>query len=59
MNIGKGEKNNRSKLTDEQARQIKFYSFHYKLKDLAKEYGVSTTTISAIRTNKKWKHIEK
>lgn len=51
----KGEKNGRSKLTEEQVLEIR--SSNLKRKELAKIYNVSPRLISLIINNKIWKHI--
>lgn len=58
----KGNKRN-AKLTDEIVTEIIYQlKFHYyigMLRDLAKQYGVNPDTISNIKTNKNWKHIDR
>ncbi len=54
----KGENNYSSKLTDAQAREIKYLLYWKKsIKDIALKYGVSTTTIYLILEGKTWKHV--
>ena len=50
-----GEKNNFSKLTEEQVKYI--LNSSEKGVELAKLYGVDKNTISKIRTRKQWKHL--
>lgn len=54
-----GEDNGRSKLTDEQVREIKILIAKSKLtlKYIAKQYNVSITIINFIKSGKTWKHI--
>ena len=63
----KGQKNSRSKLTDEQVKDIKKrarvgsrvgYNNGSNLKQLAKEYGTCIDTIRLIARNKIWRHID-
>lgn len=50
-----GETNGRAKLTDTQAYEIKHSQARGK--DLAKQYGVSPSRISAIRCGHNWSHV--
>lgn len=52
----RGVRNNTTKLTDNQVREIRTRSTELK-KDLAHEYGVSDVTISYIILGKTWKHL--
>jgi len=63
----KGQKNSKSKLTDQQVRDIKKraqvghrvgYNNGSNLKQLAKEYGTCIDTIRLIARNKTWRHID-
>lgn len=51
----KGSKNPGSKLTEQQALAIKVDERKGQL--IAKEYGVSEATVSMIRNNKRWAHV--
>jgi len=51
-----GENNPNSKLSDDKVRTIR--ESHSSLSELAKEYGVSKPTISAILNFKTWKHVK-
>jgi hypothetical protein len=51
----RGARNGRSLLTEEQVREIK--KDDRRLVDVAKDYGVSPSTISLIRRGKNWAHI--
>jgi len=54
-----GEKNANAKFTDNQVKEIKKRIHNGTAnKVLAHKYGVTTSTISAIRNGKTWKHIE-
>ena len=53
----KGEKNGSAKLTDDDARQIKYGYKGWKQKDIAKIYGVHKAQISKVRLGKAWSHI--
>ena len=59
----KGEKAHNAKLTEEIVIEILYQlKFHYYLgmvNDLAKKYGVSPTSISEIKNNRTWKHIDR
>ncbi len=50
-----GAKNPKAILTEEAVRAIRNSSLS--LRDLAKEYGVSVSTVSRIKANKIWKYI--
>lgn len=52
----RGSRNARSRLTEEQVRQIR--SSSERMSDLARRYGVSHTTISAIVRGNRWTHVE-
>ena len=56
----KGEKNGRSKLNDEQVREIreKYTGEKGQVANLAREYGVSWTLIKLIVTDKNWTHVK-
>ena len=58
-----GEKAHNAKLTEEIVIEILYQlKFHYYLgmvNDLAKKYGVSPTSISEIKNNRTWKHIDR
>jgi hypothetical protein len=51
----RGARNGRSLLTEEQVREIK--KDDRRLVDVARDYGVSPSTISLIRRGKNWAHI--
>ena len=55
----RGEQNGRSKLTDEQIREIrkKYTGEKGQIANLAREYNVSWTLIKLIVTNKNWTHV--
>jgi hypothetical protein len=57
--IPRGEKNPRSKLTDENVRQMRLDRAAGKstLKQLGMKYGVSISVVHATVTGKRWKHI--
>jgi len=56
--ISHGERRPCSKLKSYQVLQIKEYlNSGCTLKELAKRYHVSTSTISLIKTNKSWRHV--
>lgn len=57
----KGEENGRSKLNNEQVKEIKnkYTGKRGEIANLAKEYNVSWSLIKLIVTNKNWTHIEK
>lgn len=50
-----GERNTAAKLTEKQAKEIKYSS--ERNVDLAEKYNVSQTTIHEIKKNKKWGHL--
>lgn len=52
---GKGEACARAILTEEIA--LKIFSDPRRHKEIAKEYGVTTPTVSAIKTKRNWKHL--
>jgi Mor family transcriptional regulator len=52
---GRGEKNGRSVLSDSQVQEIR--DSVSSIGDLAKQYGVSKTTIRRVLLRKIWKHI--
>jgi len=54
----KGEKHYKSKLTEEQVREIRFSSKGIYQDDLAKKYNVSQSVIGYIINNKIWKHVQ-
>ena len=58
-----GEKGSNAKLTEEIVIEIIYQcKFHYywgMMSDLAKQYGVNPDAISAIKSNRKWKHIDR
>ena len=54
-----GEKNVNAKLTNSQVRKILRDCSKYLVVDLAREYGVSSTVISYILSNKSWKHVKR
>jgi len=55
-----GEKNGRSKITSDQAADIreKYSTGIYKQSDLAKEYGLSNSAIAYITRGEHWKNSE-
>ena len=53
----KGQNNGRAKLTEFEAKQIKYGHKGWKQKDIANMYGLSRDQIRLIRTGKTWKHI--
>jgi sRNA-binding regulator protein Hfq len=53
----KGETNTSSKLTRKEVLEIRLFPNDVKLKFIAEKYGVSASTISAIRNRLTWKHI--
>lgn len=56
----KGEENGRSKLTDEQVKEIRaeYVGAHGQIANLAKRYNVSWSLIKLIVTNKNWTHVK-
>lgn len=55
----KGSKNSQSKLSEEQAKNIRErLQAGEKRRDLQREYGVSKTLIQVIATNQAWNHVE-
>ena len=56
----KGENNGRSKLTDDQVKEIKekYTGKRGQIANLAREYNVSWSLIKLIITNKNWTHVE-
>ncbi len=55
----KGEKNNRSKLTNEEVKEIKMLLLQGKTQvEIAKLFRTTQTNISYIKTGKLWKHIK-
>lgn len=52
----RGEKHHGAKLTDQQARAIKYRADVGCVK-LAREYGISLTVVKHIRSGRSWKHI--
>jgi hypothetical protein len=54
-----GEKNSMAKLTDKQVAEIKRLLIHKRKSqvDIARQFGVSPTTILHIKQDKRWKHI--
>jgi len=58
LNVGlKGEKHGNSKLTDAQARQIKYGHQGMTQQAIAEIYGIAQTQVSLIRLGKTWSHI--
>jgi len=57
---GKGESHNTSKLTAKQVRRIRrlYAAGKYNQSELARQYGLHTTTIWAIVHRKSWTHID-
>jgi hypothetical protein len=53
----KGEKNAASKLTEQQAKEIKYGHKGLTQTEIAKIYGIDRRTVSNIRLEKRWKHI--
>ena len=53
----KGEKQGHSKLTEDQAKAIKYGHQGMTHRGIAKIYGIANTQVSAIRSGKTWKHI--
>jgi len=53
----KGENHHKSKLTEAQARQIKYGHQGIVQKDIAEIYGITQAQVSEIRSGKYWKHI--
>lgn len=53
----KGEHNHQSKLTNEEARRIKYELSRLSDTEVAKMFNVSQSTISRIRNSKAWTHI--
>lgn len=53
----KGETNANAKLTEDQARAIKYNHPELSHSELARRLGVTPVTIGDIRNGKKWKHI--
>lgn len=52
-----GEKRTSSKLTDNQAKEIKYLNPLLTYIEMSKIYGISISVISKIRNGKTWKHI--
>jgi hypothetical protein len=53
----KGEKQSTAKITENQAKKIKYGHKNISLKEISKIYGLTKSSISAIRTGRNWKHI--
>ena len=53
----KGENSHRSKITEEQAREIKYGHKGVLQKDIAEMYGLSRAAVCLIRKGWNWKHI--
>lgn len=47
-----------SKLNEDQVYEIRFNSVGKSVKELAEEFGVSTTTIRSIKKGKSWEHVK-
>jgi hypothetical protein len=58
--INRGSGNNNAKLTEEIVFQIRLMILEecYSLKELSENFDVSVSTISSIKNNKTWKHVE-
>lgn len=52
-----GEKNHKCILTEKQVEQIKNRCKNERVCDIAKEFGVSSSTIQDIKQNRSWKHL--
>lgn len=52
----KGEDNGRSKLTEDQVKQIR--KMDGTLKEIARQFGVAFSQISSIKNRKTWKHVK-
>lgn len=55
----RGENHFKTKLTNEQVKEIKFGHIGLNQAEIAKLYDVKPNTISQIKTGRKWKHINK
>lgn len=55
----RGERNNNSRLTEDQVREIRNHPRTGKFREaLSQRYGVSVETITAIRCRKIWRHLD-
>lgn len=57
MNTVKGVNHRSAKLTENQAKEIKYGCVGMLHKEISSKYGVGLSIISAIKSGKKWKHI--
>lgn len=55
--INKGEKNNQAKLTDQQAREIKYGHAGMSAREVSEIYGVSRAVVQFIRSGRSWRHV--
>lgn len=56
--INKGEKNPRAKLNEDEVREIKnLLKEKVRVKDIAKQFGVSVTLVSYIKSGERWGHV--
>lgn len=53
----KGEKHHNSKVTETQAKEIKYNFPNLRIFELVEMYGVSRSVVSSIRKGKRWRHI--
>lgn len=53
----KGERNSMAKITEKEAKDIKYNRCNKTANELAKEYGISPATVRDIRASRSWKHI--
>lgn len=56
---GLGSRNNSAKLSEKEVKEIKIrIQNKERLVDIAKDYNIHSSIISAIKRNKKWKHVQ-
>jgi DNA-directed RNA polymerase specialized sigma subunit len=53
----RGDENHFSKITTEQAIEIKYFTNGLLQKEIAKKYGIKDSSVSYIKSGKSWKHI--
>jgi membrane-anchored protein YejM (alkaline phosphatase superfamily) len=54
----RGDKNGFHKLTENEAREIKYENRNLSYKDIAEKYNIACSTVGAIRRNVNWKYIK-